>query len=102
MGKELNQRYNELNSDSINYFIELNKQLKPCPFCGDIPTLDLKYVNDEDGFGFWCPIISCFNCGCGMTSKNQYEDEMGARLCSDYLVEKWNSRVKLKGQLPND
>ena len=98
MSKELNQRYGELRSDSIKYIIKLSKKLKPCPFCGGTPILDFKYASDEDGFGFWYPIISCFNCGCDMVDKNQYEDEMGARICSDYLVEKWNSRVKLKDE----
>lgn len=98
MSKELNQKYEELRSDSIKHTVELSKKLKPCPFCGDTPILDFKYVSDEDGFGFWYPIISCFNCGCEMTSRNQYEDEMGARICSDYLVEKWNMRTKLKNE----
>lgn len=98
MSKELNQKYEELRSDSIKHTIELSKKLKPCPFCGDTPILDFKYASDEDEFGFWYPIISCFNCGCEMTSRNQYEDEMGARICSDYLIEKWNMRTKLKDE----
>ena len=98
MSKELNQKYEELRHDSIKHTIELSKKLKPCPFCGDTPILDFKYASDEDGFGFWYTIISCFNCGCEMTSRSQYEDEMEARICSDYLVEKWNMRVKLKDE----
>lgn len=98
MSKELNQKYEELRSDSIKHTTELSRKLKPCPFCGDTPILDFRYASDEDGFGFWYPIISCFNCGCEMTSRNQYEDEMRARICSDYLVGKWNMRVKLKDE----
>ena len=98
MSKELNQKYEELRSDSIKHTVELSRKLNPCPFCGATPVLDFKYASDEDGFGFWYPIISCFNCGCEMTSRNQYEDEVGARICSDSLVEKWNMRIKLNDE----
>ncbi len=58
----------------------MNEELKPCPFCGDIPTL----VSDfHEANGNWfCHKIKCEQC---YTSGDVYDTEQEA-------VDKWNFR----------
>lgn len=86
---ELNKIYEEINKK----FYEQRKALKPCPFCGDTPTIDI-YTDD---YGFWASSIRCSNCDYLMKDiRNQCETPIEARLNSPYLITKWNTRVKLK------
>ena len=94
---ELRNEFNKVCTKINNEFYKQRNTLKPCPFCGDTPTIDICQQEDTDGWAFWAPSIRCSNCGYSMKDiRNQYESSIEARLCSPYLIAKWNTRVKLK------
>lgn len=54
----------------------MNEELKPCPFCGDIPIQDTKV-------GSWIRYtIDCHNCGLTMWS-----------LTEEDVIKTWNTRI---------
>lgn len=97
MSKNLQEEFNKLEADVGKEFFKQIKTLKPCPFCGDTPTIDIHQQEDTDGYVFWAPSIKCSNCGCSMNDiRNQHENSIEAKLGSSYLIAKWNTRIKLK------
>lgn len=56
----------------------MESELKPCPFCGDIPELFYDTSNNE-----WR--IECGSCWAAMTD--------GLDQGAETLVEEWNTRV---------
>lgn len=99
MNEELKKRYYEIKKEIWNAQTGYRKSLKPCPFCGDTPTIGTYYSIGEDGEIYWYNKIQCSNCGCQMEDKRHIsEDVMGVELGADYIVEKWNMRVKLKDE----
>ena len=95
MKKSLKNKYQDIKDEIWQAFVDDIKRLKPCPFCGDTPTLDICQTTDEDGFATWYASIRCHNCGCIMKDFDHfYEDAIEARLHSSMLIENWNNRVK--------
>lgn len=99
MNEELKNKYKELENEINHDYHENIHNLKACPFCGDTPTLDICQSTDEDDWSFWYVSIRCHNCGCTMKDFTHiYENSIESKLHSDYLVEKWNMRIKLKDE----
>lgn len=96
MERSLENELQDIKEKVWRAYMEGNKQLKPCPFCGDTPTITVRQITDEDGYTIWRALVACDNCGCEMKDNHAYEDVLEAELYSSRLVDKWNGRVKLK------
>ena len=67
-------------------------QLKPCPFCGEIPHIEQKPIYDYDGYYKYD--IHCEKCGCHINlGRNDtiYNTDEEAR---QNAINAWNKRVK--------
>ena len=77
-------KYTLKNSSIIDEFswleFEFVEELKPCPFCGKVPSL--KIISDPCAK----PRYYYVACSCGATFTNAD--------CKSDAVERWNSRVK--------
>lgn len=79
--------------------IEKEKALKPCPFCGQLPTTKVEVTQmggnkDEISFSVYCP-------DCKYVVKNIYLDITPSNICNFSKVEEtmlktvnaWNTRA---------
>lgn len=96
MEKSLENEFQDIKQEIFHAYIENNKQLKPCPFCGSHAAITAHQIIDEDDYAWWRATITCDNCGCTFKDDHTYENVLEAELYSSRLVEKWNNRVRLK------
>lgn len=95
MNEDLKNRYEKIKREIWEVQVAYRKSLKPCPFCGDTPSIDAYYSTYENGGTYWYNKIYCSNCGCQMEDHTyESEDVILVELNSYSLVEKWNNRVK--------
>lgn len=96
--RSLENEFQDIKEKVWRAYMEGNKQLKPCPFCGDTPTITVRQITDEDDCAWWRATITCDNCGCTFKDDHTYENAIEAELYSSRLVERWNNRIKLKDE----
>lgn len=77
------------------------KELKPCPFCGNVPEIVLKsYGHQAEGFKqshmIWCP-----KCGC--TFNRYFDSVFNRNIDGEFIIKEdglkkainaWNRRTK--------
>lgn len=71
----------------------MNKELKPCPFCGGEAKQDVfVYKNADDSYDYEA-VIFCKSCVAVMHGASQYDyDDFSDDAIND-LIEAWNRRV---------
>ena len=74
----------------------MNKDLKPCPFCGRTNTLTTRYGYDKDGTDSYFFQIGCLFCGIRMTAHAGEFDTKFSDIedIIEKLIEKWNRRAE--------
>lgn len=69
--------------------------LKPCPFCGAIPSPE-RIISSTPAETYWCWVLCCANPACPMT----YVGVEGAT--EDECAPKWNTRALAPAQPASD
>lgn len=71
-------------------------ELKPCPFCGSVPTIDYGYHYDYDGgnsYYVYSADVECL-CGCTLHVHNRGPKEyVTDEHMLDFAIEAWNRRA---------
>jgi Lar family restriction alleviation protein len=74
-------------------------ELKPCPFCGEIPYLERKPLWQTHGnithgyFGCFEYDIRCHVCGCNIPLKDNTTIYLKDEEAKKNAIEQWNTRV---------
>ena len=78
----------------MNNYIE--RELKNCPFCGNVPSLDVMIRKDNDRYprDHWHAGIKCFSCNSnqGWSIVSEQEEKEPDQKLIDKVVKQWNNR----------
>lgn len=71
-------------------------KLKPCPFCGQTPTLEVKPMwHGSHGYhGCFEYDIHCKNCGCRVGLGQNTDIYISSEEAMNNAIKKWNRRAK--------
>lgn len=77
MERSLENEFQDIKQKIFHAYMENNKLLKPCPFCGSSAAITAHQINDEDDYAWWRATITCDNCGCTFKDDHTYCDRCG-------------------------
>lgn len=69
-------------------------ELKPCPFCGNVPKIEQKplWDNGHGYYGCFKYVIQCHNCGCQIYMAGNDTANRDSETARTNAINAWNRR----------
>lgn len=78
--------YKELKRETLDFFV--NAEIKPCPWCGDVPNLSFN----DGGSPYGYLSLECNDCQLTPNITKKYYEGKEELNTLKYLIDGWNTR----------